>query len=1165
MFCLDERFCVCGEDGEAYGLTEVHFHHYTIPSGVVKNGRFEFNRIDGLFCVNMPDIKEFRCIAEISRSNVKEKTIWEFRYGFCVSENTGYAISLEYLANGTQMTVSHVKIRGKERQILDSTNLINVLIEPETWHTLILDRRENVINVGFDDKMCAFSSPSEAGVLCLSQSGSVGEVFYKRITISSPETPKYKTELLLSASMPCYDGGSEPYTLKIHILRYLNGSYSVSYCLTGGAASRPERDYKMGNWSVQYDVFKNPFIRIFGDRSKKKLILRNGDLVFTEQNPTGRFAELFMDAGKTPYQGTFFLPSDSIGKIEYVSFGYEQFRRLGNEFQADSREYIFSETGDILFEGHPLENSNQISVASPKDKKITALIPNTVTEYKKAFFHAQHNHYFLSNEPVRFDICAVTDAQDYISFQLTLETAFFRPIRSIAAKITNRYDHFLCNFGKRAFDICAEVGVLPQSVYHLRVEMFYGSEKMASHVSAFEILDLNDKRSPRESAGIPFLYSGEGAPPNIRYNCPDPWIEKPDFNACHYFDCLLCQPEISEERRVWELLKLYKIKLFAWIDGRTAPEGKTWRDYPQTVRHADYLDVDSKSGEAWYFFHTILQHTPSTIEILKEFRELHPEYNSKLPKITEENKSDPNQIWSLLAVCPEEWISYLNRRTNEQALAFQAEIRKFNEHVKFGKYGALGFYMTNHVNAYAGKWRTNDMENFSKLRDGFSIFEDYAFITGQQPYYCAWGLMGYMLHTPDLQVLPEFFSNFDPVCPDEAVFFANPPMGKCSVPAYQVATQLCDYMFASCTFINGRYQYYRDNKFQLLQSYNVEPAQRLETFLRTWGSYLENKPKKPLRAPTFVSCYTSDEDIYDFDIGRKAVNNRSLAGVSYLYQIMSECGLPRGFVTNWDGLLSINADDTDLIVLPSLHAAPKAVIPHLRGLAAKGVSLFAVGDVTGLEDIFGVARQDQTVCVYALQNKECTDHETIFPHEDTLFYVKKEAEILLNAESKNGEQYPVLLKYNNCALLNIYVEHVGIEYSPYFVMDTANISRLLKQYCKRIASDLSNPIVSVSDHCGICLFETVHGDIMILLTDYTPYGVGHGKTVTVEINEISVCNVLEVQCTEYLTPINILCKEGQIGGFSVEMREREARLFRLITNNKKEPDYEQRRSKGDSK
>lgn len=1072
------------------------------------------------------------------------RTSWKFGYGFDNNKGSGYIIRADQSSYDSSLRISHIRTDGEKTEVIASEELHEIVFIPGETYAFTLERHDEVIDVSFGGRVCCFLSESVSGGIQISESGSPGTSLLGYIAIESDEEPDKSVMLCPSCRIPCYDGGSEPYTLDISAAKYKNGVRRIDWKLTGGAYSRAERNYQMGIWSVQYDVFTDPFIRLISGGESKKLIIRNGTLVFSEQNPLGKSAELFMQASKMPFGGSFFLPPCRVDSGEtYVGFGYGLFRRLGNEFQSGRSEFIFSDVGNLLYYGDPLSDECQLHVTSPADKKITRMIPENVTEREKALGHARGNHYFMDDEPACFTISAACEKERFLDFRVSLTNAYFREIRDLKFTVERDSTDILERLGKNVIKLSVCAGSLPQGVYHIHISVLYGQKVIRDSYSAFEVIDTDSDVSPRESSGLPFMYSGEGAPPNIRYNCPDPWIEKPDMNACHYFDCLLVQPEIGEERRVWELTKLYKIKLFSWVDTRTAPSGKTPFDYPLTLRNSNFLNVDSRSGEGYNYFHNMLQNYPAAVGIMNDFRCEHPEYDAELCSLGDLKADDGRLVMRLLEICPEEWLSYFNRRANRLTLEFLNRIREVNHDVRFGKYGALGYYATNHVNAYAGKWRMNDMDNLHRIRDGFMIFEDYAFIVGQEPYYCAWGLMGYMLHTPKVRVLAEFFSDFDPVCPDGAVMFANPPMGKCHVPAYQVKTQLYEYMYASCVLDKSGFRYYHDNSFQLLQSYNTEASARLIEFLRAWGTYLENKPVRPLRAPIFVSAYSSEEDIYDFDIGRKCVNNRSLAGISYMYQIMASSGLPGGIVTDWGGFMRLTPDETDLVVVPSLKYAPEEVIRHLRYLSEENVSIFAVGDVTGIEDLFGVYPSAVNVALTSLTDG--SDTEQINKIRDTLYYTAPDEKVALFATDIDGKKHPVLIRNGRNALLNVYIEHVGIERSGYIIMDTANISRLLKKNCLSAVREISRPMAVSTDSSGICLFENERGEKMILITDYSPYGTGHGKEITVIFEDITVFGV--EGCDPFdADNINPLTESGHMKGFSFDIRERGARLFRLI-------------------
>ncbi|NLA84547.1 MAG: hypothetical protein GX854_08540, partial [Clostridiales bacterium] len=79
-----------------------------------------------------------------------------------------------------------------------------------------------------------------------------------------------------------------------------------------------------------------------------------------------------------------------------------------------------------------------------------------------------------------------------------------------------------------------------------------------------------------------------------------------------------------------------------------------------------------------------------------------------------------------------------------------------------------------------------------------------------------------------------------------------------------------------------------------------------------------------------------------------------------LYAAAREIGLNAPIMTRFSCLSQINADMTDVIVLPSLCNISESQRAALRKLYAGGAALVAAGSVEGLEDLFGVRYSPRT-------------------------------------------------------------------------------------------------------------------------------------------------------------------------------------------------------------
>lgn len=303
---------------------------------------------------------------------------------------------------------------------------------------------------------------------------------------------------------------------------------------------------------------------------------------------------------------------------------------------------------------------------------------------------------------------------------------------------------------------------------------------------------------------------------------------------------------------------------------------------------------------------------------------------------------------------------------------------------------------------------------------------------------------------------------------------------------------------------------------------------------------MKNKPAKPMKSAVFVTEYTTDDDRFNFEFSSRDANNISQAGMSYLYEIMAEAGLPKGYCTNFEGVLSLDETQTDVCVLPSLKYASKAVKDKIRALSKSGVSLIATSDISDLNDLFGVLENKCTSKVAAIESQ--SESECVTIRDAEFFYKSNGADVILNAITKDGKKLPFILKNGKNIIINSYICHVGCAEFAHDSFGIANISKLLRKTATDIVKEISTPLATADANCGINLFVTESGKKRILLTDFTLCGHSSSKRVVVKLN----MNVKDIKCVCHkdmaITP-NLIKKDGKVIAFTVTLRPGESTMF----------------------
>ena len=1141
MYIFKEDFSIVNDCKMPYTVTEEITHAYKNTSCKAENGRLYFAREGVRLIFKTPVLSEFdfSCklgyIPPIAVEAFGEHLSWAFFFGYDPETRTGKKLALRYFCKTNIFNISLFDVCGKNKTLICEKNTENVTLDENRMLDFNYSVKDGKCKGSFEGiDFCFDCVGNTAGKIAFCNNVPFQEVIFADMRIESNDVD-YTTVLDRNYIIPHYDGGSEDYCMHIEVKKYDGGSYELCYELTGGAYSRNTPDYLMSAWTVQYDIFTNPYIRFYGKRGTEKLYLKNGELCFVEQNEKITYTEMIMHGEKMPYRGSFYF--EEFDENSDFAFGYDLFRRLGNEMQEGTREFVYNKD-ELVYSGTPLSEDCIITVKSPENKKMANSLPKDIDRYEKALFHAQNNHYFFYDEDVRFAVTAgVKKNAEFASVKIILLDAFFNEIKEIEAQ-GNPCEKFT-HYGFETTEYNVNLGKMAQGVYHIKVQIFLGNEVFEEHKSAFEVFDESDI-SPRASSGIPFMYSGEAAPPNIEYNCPDPWMIKPDHNEVHYFDCMLAVPEVVENRNGWEILKMYKREMFLWANWRTVPKGKTYYDYPKSLSVTDYLSTTDK--RAPILFYNATRDTfkdEAVIKIYNAFKEEHKDYD--LFDMPQDGVVSRDVYVEFFKKYGTEWIQYLSENNTLNILKYHDEIKEKYPHIKFSNYGPYNYYSARYFGIRRSNFAPGPKKYAHTLMDGFWILEDYPFITGQNTHGTGWNAMQLMLNMPKANVLLEIFGSFDPVCPDNFVFHAFPPMGYVFVESYRAVTQVYEYVYAPI-FKDGAFRYKNNPSFQFLQSYNTQAGQRFEEFLKAWGVYLKNKPVSPLKSPVFVIEYPDEDDRFDFDNSERDANNVSQAGQGYLYEIMSEAGLPKGFSTDFESLCDIDENMTDVCVLPSLKNVSDDVKKKIRSLSSKGVALVAVSDIGDLTDLFGVKELEQSAKIASVET--ATEREVVARRNAEFLYSENGAQTLLYAVGEDGKKYPFVLKYGKNILINSYICRIGSADTENDFFGIANISKLLRQTLTKCINEVSTPVATASGCCGISLFKTQNGKTGLVLTDYTICTVKESKTVTVKLN----IDAQDVECVchkDMQVVPNLIKKDGKVCAFIVTLRPGESAMFEI--------------------
>ena len=214
---------------------------------------------------------------------------------------------------------------------------------------------------------------------------------------------------------------------------------------------------------------------------------------------------------------------------------------------------------------------------------------------------------------------------------------------------------------------------------------------------------------------------------------------------------------------------------------------------------------------------------------------------------------------------------------------------------------------------------------------------------------------------------------------------------------------------------------------------------------------MANIPVKPLRGCVFLYEIPDEDDRFnpdcsydpfakgDYGLCGRPVHNISEAGLSYVYRMVRESGIPVNTITSYAALDDYSKENADILVLPSLNGVCAEVKEKLRRLYENGTPLIAVSEVEGLEDIFGVKlNRHRRRLTYLEKNGE---REYIAPIDTEIYYDADGCDVLVTADG--GE--PIIMRKGNALLINAPIGEVGIETLKYAAfLGSYNISAIIE-------------------------------------------------------------------------------------------------------------------------
>lgn len=1134
MYTFHEPMTAFGPDGQPAGIVVERSSNFPHLHSRVTGDGYALSCLGNRHMLTTPSLRNFTLkltwyctLTSIMPADVGVV----FRYDPVnrVGIEVGFAYDKE-----DNLSVQLFAVEGIERTAIGAPAVIeNVHWEDTVKYPVTITVADDTFTGNIDGHAFALTGvPDErAGQVGFQRRNFIGEWVLCGAELTSDDP--LEEEVLLpqvQVVLPRTDGGTIPYELYYSVVRKGDRTY-LEYSFLGGPPYR-HKYYpplkKSGQYSGETNTFTDPYVRVYlREDEPRTAMLKNGKLTVSDPNLQWKAAlDTFLGVTNLPLNGFILLPEDC--QITAVALGYASFSAAGHQAQMHGqREYLYDCEGNYL--GADLY-SEQYLVKSPADKAAVRIIPKDCYDYPTVKKHFEENHYFSEEENIdlTLQISGVKDMA-FLRVEAQLQDAYGDPMEELP--------------------VAAEEGSyrvmrapLPVGVYRIEYRVYKGERCIKTVNHAFEVFDITGKRCAPIESGLPFIFSTPNEQRYLDRDSFDPWNPMPSCDVEHYYPCNCMTGVYGEKKRIWEILPLFGRKWYVWMTTRTMNDYAI-ENHEDIVRHADYL-ITQFQGRLYNMrtdYWKAEVYKGSFLKLLDQFLGENPQYAAQIDyKPGGESLTRP-QLKQLLQVCGHRWYEYANADILEQIRAENKKIQALNPNSLRAYYGPFAIYTTCYASYYCIKkfgYPVDDSLS-DEIFTGFAQFEDYPASCAYHSHRAPWAVMTMRLHIPKLRVYPEQYRSSGGTCVDGAVKFAAPPMGARIVPEYYQMTHSREFVWNTPGFTGDGFVYW-DNYGFMKRSFDWK---EIDYYSRSWKSINLHKPQKPMRGAAFITDYCEADERLTDDIfpGRPWLNafNISEENHGYFYERLRESGVPGGFALKWEALNALTEQDTDCLVLPTLANAPAGALEKIRALHKAGVSLIAVSDITGLEDLFGVkpAHGMHRVCTLTAGK----DTEGIYPYESEFRYAADGAETLVSADG-----YPVLMKYGRTALFNTSVSTVGRDtFTEKVEYTRENISKLLRREVGKLWHELTAP-EAVADSAGLTHFVDVHGNEMLFVVDYTPYNLKNPYECRNECM-IRFAEPAKDVVSAAEVPVNcIRNQDGLVVAAEVILRARESALLQII-------------------
>ncbi len=1160
---FDDNF-TCHADGDTPDGWSVEQHaDLEHPLLMVRGGICEITFPGNKHFPLMQELKNFAMTCKIKGDRYSESMAVRIYFRYHQERREGYCILHRWGIDGME-TVLGLCRDNDYTTILKLPDLKpNPRFNADRDHTIRLEVCDNKFVLIHNGKVAAqvedpehrFTEPGLVGL----DRGVCESFFYfglRRVRIESME---YAQESMLWKTRkiefpPDINGMASPFYFGIKAMR--SGPRVILKAkLTGGPAARPplDLDFPM-KWRGNEKLI-NPYIRVEcrDGRHLGPYFLFRGAIGLREHwhlKSTG-----FMPSDvECPVGHTVILPD--IPEDALLAFGYEYYAAEDRMPLAGGPSELIMEprTGKTVYSGAALRPGDvRLDIESPADKKLCSLLPKTDSRHPQALAYAKSNHFFFESEQVRFRMLLRHRESSLntgpVAMRITLQDAYRKNIEELRHYPLQQIHDVAADTLLIAAGISTlatdwiNMPPLKTGVYHVSATLYHGNEPVTTLAKAFEVISENPEAlCPPLASGLPDLIP---CLPDYETETAgfDPWTGR-GVDAAHYISNTCFHPRVARKNHIWDIVHLYRRKWVLELTSRMLP--KWQREFNHDlIQHCDIL-YEYGRFDLW------LEHSyqdPKILSVLLQFLRS-PEFKQETGSLLDASAIEMDKTIScdmyreLVTRHWKPWVEFFNRwNAGEELPSRRAELLEINAKAKLMHYGVYPPYGSTYKTGYFASYMGRDMANhLERFWDGPMLFEDYSYMCGYPLQRGVFMLAAMKLEAPLLRQYPEVYG-INGCASDGRPVFGMPPYGSSHSPPGYFRKTVFEYTCASGWFDADGFHYWNDKGFQAM----CWTRAHFEEFLDTWGIVARNRPEKPLRVTAFgyskESCRkhpdqflgrqgNSDLDI-DWPFNNDIVNTAE-ESVPFAYEMARLDGQAAGFLLSLDHVAHLSPDDLDTIVLPPLTGLSTETCDKIRRLHEKGVALIGFEDVSGLEDLFGVAHLEQAVIIKeitvttdgfdngfktpsASPREQCESDTCMARHRIN------GCTVILNGCDAEGQNFaPVLVRHRTSwgqtAFFTIPPTIVQRQSLKTLVSyGKESISPLMNRSMKWILRQLARPQVETTAG-KLIAFHDVSGDVHIIVEEDAHLAEA-GSIMPVVTIRLSDLDIHEVNCDK---PMSIL-------------------------------------------